>query len=96
MPALFFAALVIVFQLVDRLLSDDILELLAIEFQPIEIVIVLECLCSAASEVVSLASALVRKYGVCEGDLLELLVGGIFVGWGSLVCIRLILQPLVQ
>lgn len=79
------AGLVLVRQLVDGLLVDDVLELPAVEAEPVEILVIFERLGGAACEVVALSSAVVREDGVCECDLLELLVCCFFLAFGSLV-----------
>ena len=57
-----------------------------VELEPVEFIVVLEDFGRAAGEVVALASVIVRKYGVGEGDLLELFVGVVLLGLGRFVC----------
>jgi hypothetical protein len=60
--------------------------LLAVEGEPVKVFVVFERFGGAAGKVITLAAAVIGKNGVGEGDVLEGLVGGVFLLGCGLVC----------
>lgn len=58
---------------------DDVLELLAIELEPIELVVVFERLCGTARDIVALAAAVIGKNSICESNFLERFIRGLLL-----------------